>query len=93
VLIKPPFAGKLCGFTLLFEALVLMLAPQMPLAAVARIVGISDHRVLAICKRCVGLALAQAHSSAAGSAPSSCASARLTKSVFGAVTFASGHAT
>lgn len=28
-LVKPPFAGKLSGFTLLFEALVLMLAPQM----------------------------------------------------------------
>jgi hypothetical protein len=36
--VKPPFAGKLSGFTLLFEALVLMLAAQMPFAAVARIV-------------------------------------------------------
>jgi transposase len=61
VLVKPPFAGKPAGFTLLFEALVLMLAPQMPFAAVARIVGISAHRVLAICKRYVALALAQAH--------------------------------
>jgi transposase len=58
-LVKPPFAGKLSGFTLLFEAMVLMLAPQMPFAAVARIVGISAHRVLAICKRYVALALAQ----------------------------------
>lgn len=56
-LVKPPFAGKLSGFTLLFEALVLMLAPQMPFAAVARIVGISAHRVLAICRRYVDLAL------------------------------------
>ena len=56
-LIKPPFAGKLSGFTLLFEALVLMLAPQMPFAAVARIVGISADRVLAICRRYVELAL------------------------------------
>ena len=60
-LVKPPFAGKLSGFTLLFEALVLMLAPQMPFAAVARIVGISAHRVLAICKRYVALALSQAY--------------------------------
>ena len=60
-LVKPPFAGKLSGFTLLFEALVLMLAPQMPFAAVARIVGISPHRVLAICKRYVSLAVAQAY--------------------------------
>ena len=56
-LVKPPFAGKLSGFTLLFEALVLMLAPQMPFAAVARIVGISPYRVLAICRRYVELAL------------------------------------
>ena len=60
-LVKPPFAGKLSGFTLLFEALVLMLAPQMPFAAVARIVGISPHRVLAICKRYVSLAVTQAY--------------------------------
>ena len=59
-LVKPPFAGKLSGFTLLFEALVLMLAPQMPFAAVARIVGISAYRVLAICRRYVALALEQA---------------------------------
>lgn len=56
-LVKPPFAGKLSGFTLLFEALVLMLAPQMPFAAVARLVGISAYRVLAICRRYVSLAL------------------------------------
>jgi Helix-turn-helix domain of transposase family ISL3 len=41
-LVKPPFAGKLSGFTLLFEALVLILARQMPFAAVARI-GASLH--------------------------------------------------
>ena len=56
-LVKPPFAGKLAGFTLLFEALVLMLSVQMPFAAVARIVGISAYRVLAICRRYVALAL------------------------------------
>jgi len=60
-LVKPPFVGKLSGFTLLFEALVLMLAPQMPFAAVARIVGISPYRALAICKRYVALALEQAY--------------------------------
>ncbi|MCI1191794.1 ISL3 family transposase [Calidifontimicrobium sp. SYSU G02091] len=60
VLVKPPLAGKLSGFTLLFEALVLMLSVQMPFAAVARIVGISAYRVLAICRRYVALALEQA---------------------------------
>jgi transposase len=59
-LVKPPFAGRLSGFTLLFEALVLMLAPEMPFAAVARIVGVSPHRVMAICRRYVALALAEA---------------------------------
>jgi len=56
-LVKPPFAGKLSGFTLLFEALVLMLAPQMPIAAVARTVGISEYRAWSICRRYVALAL------------------------------------
>jgi transposase len=56
-LVKPSFAGKLSGFTLLFEAMVLMLARQMPFAAVARIVGVSAYRVLAISRRYVALAL------------------------------------
>lgn len=63
-LVEPPFAGKLAGFTLLFEALVLMLSVQMPFAAVARIVGISAYRVLAICRRYVALALQAADFSA-----------------------------
>jgi len=58
-LVEPPFAGKLSGFTLLFEAMVLTLAQQMPFSAVARIVGESWHRVHAICKRYVELALAE----------------------------------
>lgn len=56
-LVEPPFAGKLAGFTLLFEALVLMLGAQMSFAAAARIVGISAYRVQAICERYVTLAL------------------------------------
>ncbi len=63
-LIKPPFAGRLSGFTLLFEALILMLAQQMPFAAVARIVGESAYRVLAVCRRYVRLALEAADFSA-----------------------------
>lgn len=49
-LVEPDFAGRLSGFTLLFEALILMLAQQMPFAAVARIVGESAHRVSALCE-------------------------------------------
>jgi transposase len=57
---SPEFAGRLSGFTLLFEALILMLAQQMPFSAVARIVGESVHRVMAVCQRYVELALAAA---------------------------------
>ena len=59
-LVEPEFAGKLSGFTLLFEAMILMLAQQMPFSAVARIVGESVHRVMAVCERYVELALAVA---------------------------------
>jgi transposase len=59
-LIEPPWAGKLSGFTLLFEALVLCLCREMPFAAVARVVGESWHRVAAIAQRYVDLALAEA---------------------------------
>lgn len=58
--VQPDWAGKLSGFTLLFEALVLMLAQQMPFRAVARIVGLSPHRVMAICERYVALATTEA---------------------------------
>jgi transposase len=63
-LVEPDWVGKLAGFTLLFEALVLMLAQQMPFAAVARIVGESWHRVHAVCRRYVDLALTEADLSA-----------------------------
>jgi hypothetical protein len=56
--------GKLSGFTLLFEALVLALAQQMTFAAVARLVNESWHRVHAICSRYIDLAVAQADLSA-----------------------------
>ncbi len=58
--VEPPWAGKLSGFTLLFEALVLMLCQQMTFAAAARLVGESRHRVATICERYVALALARA---------------------------------
>ena len=55
-LVEPDFAGRLSGFTLLFEAFILMLARQMPFAAVSRIVGESPHRVLAVCQKYVEMA-------------------------------------
>lgn len=62
VQIEPDWFGKLSGFTLLFEALVLALAlaQQMTFAAVARLVNESWHRVHAICSRYVDLAVAEA---------------------------------
>ncbi|MCQ7043956.1 ISL3 family transposase, partial [Escherichia coli] len=57
LLVEPHWAGRLSGFTLLFEALVLTLCRQMPFAAVARLVGESWHRVHAICARYVELAV------------------------------------
>jgi transposase len=58
--VEPPWAGKLSGFTLLFEALVLMLCQHMTFAAAARLVGESRHRIATICERYVELALAKA---------------------------------
>lgn len=59
-LVEPSWAGKLAGFTLLFEALILMLCQQMTFAGCARLVNESWHRVAAICSRYVDLALADA---------------------------------
>ncbi|MEW6248993.1 MAG: ISL3 family transposase, partial [Pseudomonadota bacterium] len=55
-LVEPEWAGKLAGFTLLFEALIITLCREMPFAAVARLVNLSWHRVAAICGRYVDLA-------------------------------------
>ncbi len=59
-LVEPDWAGKLAGFTLLFEALIITLCREMPFAAVARLVNLSWHRVAAICGRYVDLALSEA---------------------------------
>ncbi len=60
---EPDWAGKLSDFILLFEALILVLAREIPLAAMARLIGEIWHRVAAICQRYVCVALAQAYSS------------------------------
>jgi transposase len=58
--VEPEWVGKLSGFTLLFEALVLAMAQDMTFAAVTRLVGESWHRVHAICSRYVDLTTAVA---------------------------------
>lgn len=57
--ISPDWAGRLSGFTLLFEALVVVMAQQMTFSAVARLMSLSVHRVMAICECYVDLAVAQ----------------------------------
>jgi len=58
--VEPDWAGRLAGFTLLFEALIMMMCREMTFAAVSRLVGLSWHQVVAICKRYVELGLEQA---------------------------------
>jgi transposase len=55
-----PWARPDSGFTLLFEALVMMLAKAMPVLAVARVVGEYDTRVWRIVTHYVNAALAKA---------------------------------
>lgn len=61
---EPEWVGKLDGFTLLFEAFVLAFAKEMTFSAVARLLNISVHRVMAVCKKYVDEAVAQADYSA-----------------------------
>lgn len=58
--VEPDWAGRLAGFTLLFEALIMAMCREMTFAAVSRLVGLSWHQVVAICKRYVALGLEQA---------------------------------
>lgn len=62
--VEPDWAGRLAGFTLLFEALIMTMCREMTFAAVSRLVGLSWHQVVAICKRYVELGLDQADFSA-----------------------------
>lgn len=59
-LVSPPWAGKLSGFTLLFEAFVLALCREMTFRGVSRITGLSVHRVMAICEKYVDEAVSLA---------------------------------
>ncbi len=44
-LVEVPWARSKCGFTLLFEAFVMELAKQMPVKAIADLVGENDTRL------------------------------------------------
>jgi transposase len=58
--ITPPWAGKLAGLTLLFEAFVLVLARETTFSGAARITGLSVHRIMALCERYVNEAVSTA---------------------------------
>ena len=58
-LAEPDWVGKLDGFTLMFEAFVLMFAQVMTFTAVAELLNISVHRVQAVCDVYVDEAVAQ----------------------------------
>lgn len=60
VQVTAPWAGKLSGFTLLFEAFVLLLAREMTFTGAARIAGLSVHRVMTLCERYVNEAVSTA---------------------------------
>jgi transposase len=51
--VEPPWFGRLDGFTLMFEALIVLLAQQMPFSVVAKMTGLSWYLVHAICARYV----------------------------------------
>ncbi len=58
--VAPPWAGKMSGFTLLFEAFVMLLCREMTFSGVARITRLSAHRVMTLCKRYVNTAVSAA---------------------------------
>jgi transposase len=44
-LVPTPWEGKVLGFTLLFEALLMQLCKAMPVHNVSQLTGVSDHKV------------------------------------------------
>lgn len=63
-LVEPPFAGRLSGFTQLFEALIIAACREMTFAAVSRLFGGSEYQAKEICHSYVDGALAMADHSA-----------------------------
>ncbi len=55
-LIPPPWSGKLSGFTLLFEALLIQLCRSMPVHNVSQLTGVSDHRLWSLLETYVNAA-------------------------------------
>ncbi len=58
-LITPDWSGKLSGFTLLFEALLLQLVISMPVSKVSKLVGVSEYKIWAMLDKYVEQALCE----------------------------------
>jgi transposase len=55
-LIPTPWEGKVSGFTLLFEALLIQLCKAMPVHNVSQLTGVSDHKVWRVLDTYIALA-------------------------------------
>jgi len=55
-LIPAPWEGKVLGFTLLFEALLIQLCKAMPVHNVSQLTGVSDHKVWRVLDTYIALA-------------------------------------
>jgi len=55
-LIPTPWEGKVSGFTLLFEALLIQLCKAMPVHNVSKLTGVSDHKVWRVLDTYIALA-------------------------------------
>ena len=55
-LIPTPWEGKVSGFTLLFEALLIQLCKAMPVHNVSQLTGVSDHKIWRVLDTYIALA-------------------------------------
>lgn len=55
-LLSPPWAGRVAGFTMLFEALLVQLATHMPVHALSRMTNVSDYKLWLLLERYVDAA-------------------------------------
>ncbi|NOQ76205.1 MAG: ISL3 family transposase [Methylococcaceae bacterium] len=55
-MISPPWEGRVSGFTLLFEALLIQLCKAMPVHNVSQLTGVSDHKIWRVLDTYIDLA-------------------------------------
>lgn len=59
-MVLPPWSGKVHGFTLLFEALILQMCMDMPISKAGKILNTTDHKLWAVLEGYVNQALSVA---------------------------------